>query len=990
MMPVCLRALVWFTTIFFAGIHLWCRSVLVLSVLTCVLAGMVSWFVRHLRDVDRHVKIIIDPLSLAGIFFALWVAVQVIPVPVSILPVISPRSSHIWETTRFLAGDVPSTVSLFPFMTVDSLMLLVAVLLFYWCALYGIRSRAQIQRVILGLLILGVLESLYGLAQLVSTEPHILWWKKLYGDDVASGTFINRDHFAACLSMLICLGVGYVWALGRKDRRVSRRKRSLYARMDRWGRAFGTKGAVLFLCIAVMLAGLLGSASRGGVLSLLTGLIFMGGLITARFFKNRNVFILMFILSVVGMYVGYVAADRVWERFQHIDSAFQTRLERSKSTIEMGKDFPVTGTGLGTFEFVYPLYSREKGARVAYAHNEWAQVFSETGGVGLGIVLAGFAAFLGVCIVRWRKRHDSFSVGVGLGGMGALVAISVHSLSDFNLHMPANALTLALILAVTYLSLFSTRHHGAERFLVADAPRNDNQRSYFDYPTYDVPVSRWAGVALILAAALGSGVIGTKVITTWRADFLARIFSNSTVPFEEPTDQQLKKAWHLAPGNATYWAWIADRVFARPEKTSLFLEGIDVGSHDPDVYLWSGGIEKNPTAWWIWRDLGWGAFAKQQKDPGYYLPLAARALSRAAELRPYSPRGYLEAGTAALACWKRGGSECLQWREQFKRALVLDPALAPKVTDQLVLYLGREGAYAIKDMLPDNSKSYVLTAGYLLSAGYPGPGIDILKAGEVKKAEEIAALLEKYRTSGKWSRQKGREIVRELLSRDAQNPTAFMLRGDLLKALQSQERRGGGLESLNNMRDTVWKLRGLAATKTGSPVEIAYFLGRIAEQDGDMKDAGDKYRKALRLNPQHFPAWIHLRDVLAMSAKTAGDRYELESLEKKIQLFSMDRFVASAWKWAGNYEGLPSWKAPFRVSRPVEGIDISFAGKGEGAWKLLLDGRFVDAWAGRTRKGSRAVAIPAGEHEMRLVHYGAVSPVRKEKPPFVLEIEFAK
>ena len=124
------------------------------------------------------------------------------------------------------------------------------------------------------------------------------------------------------------------------------------------------------------------------------------------------------------------------------------------------------------------------------------------------------------------------------------------------------------------------------------------------------------------------------------------------------------------------------------------------------------------------------------------------------------------------------------------------------------------------------------------------------------------------------------------------------------------------------------------------------------------------------------------------AAKTAGDRFELESLEKKIQLFSMDRVVADAWKWAGNYDGLPSWKAPFRVSRPVGGIDISFTGDGEGAWELFLDGQFIDAWAGRTWKESMAIAIPGGEHELRLVRYGTFYPWEKKKPPFVLLVQF--
>ena len=605
MIPVCLLSITYFATFFFAGVHVWSKSIIVLSVLTCVLVRLVQWLCHRQENSTRSFPVICDPLSLMGIFFVALVAIQVIPIPTSILQVISPNSSNLWGATGILGGDSPSVISLYPFMTVNSLIFAVSVLLFYWLALYGLESRKQIQRVILGLLILGLFESVYGLIQLVSIEPHILWWKKVYSPEVASGTFINRNHLAGFLSMVICLGVGYIWALGRQERKVSRRRRTLFNTMERWGKTYGMEGVLLFLCIAMMLAGILGSASRGGVLSLLTGLLFMMGLIVSRFFKSRNAFVLVFILSVVCMYVGYVAADRVLERFRYIDSSFQSRFERSKATLEIGKDYPLTGTGLGTFEFVYPGYKQEKsGKEIDYAHNDWAQLFAETGWVGFCIILAGLVTFLVLCIIQWRKRHDSFSIGVGLGGMGALMAISVHSLSDFNLHMPANDLTLALIIAITYLSLYSRRHHREE---------------HFDYPKRKVNISLWSGIAIVLIVALGSVIIGGNVVSTWRADSMARIFRNSTIPFENPTDQQLTKAWELAPGNAKYWSWIADRMFAHSEAKVRLLKSENIPSRDSDIYLCSEGIKQNPTAWWIWREIGWGAFAKQRQNPDYYL-----------------------------------------------------------------------------------------------------------------------------------------------------------------------------------------------------------------------------------------------------------------------------------------------------------------------------------------------------------------------------------
>ena len=49
---------------------------------------------------------------------------------------------------------------------------------------------------------------------------------------------------------------------------------------------------------------------------------------------------------------------------------------------------------------------------------------------------------------KWFQRRHPLAVGLGAGAIAAVVAIGVHSLVDFNMHMPANALTLAIIAGI--------------------------------------------------------------------------------------------------------------------------------------------------------------------------------------------------------------------------------------------------------------------------------------------------------------------------------------------------------------------------------------------------------------------------------------------------------------------------------------------------------------------------------------------------------------
>jgi len=107
---------------------------------------------------------------------------------------------------------------------------------------------------------------------------------------------------------------------------------------------------------------------------------------------------------------------------------------------------PFRGHGLGTLQLVYPPYeSLYDGKIVNHTHNDYLEVLAETGLLG-GICCAWF---LGVLLVqsleRLRPFNNSFSEALQLSGFLACSGFLVHSLVDFNLHIPANALLFFLM-----------------------------------------------------------------------------------------------------------------------------------------------------------------------------------------------------------------------------------------------------------------------------------------------------------------------------------------------------------------------------------------------------------------------------------------------------------------------------------------------------------------------------------------------------------------
>jgi O-antigen ligase len=106
--------------------------------------------------------------------------------------------------------------------------------------------------------------------------------------------------------------------------------------------------------------------------------------------------------------------------------------------------FPLTGCGLGTFESAFLRYKHVAPMFIVdYAHNDYLQTLAELGIVGFALGLALVWRIL-TRVVRLALFHqESPGWELALGLAGAIAALLLHSLTDFNLYIPANALTLA-------------------------------------------------------------------------------------------------------------------------------------------------------------------------------------------------------------------------------------------------------------------------------------------------------------------------------------------------------------------------------------------------------------------------------------------------------------------------------------------------------------------------------------------------------------------
>ena len=165
---------------------------------------------------------------------------------------------------------------------------------------------------------------------------------------------------------------------------------------------------------------------------------------------------------VVRLIVAAVLVAAVWlgigpiiERFSEVDITAEGRRTFYKNTLEMIGDFPLAGTGKGTYVHAYPIYEKvDDGLRLSYAHNDYLEFAAENGvvaGGALAVAGIGLAVWLAA---MWRRRQDATAKGIGLGALLGVVAILIHGATDFNLQIPANAVTFTALamLGVAVLS----------------------------------------------------------------------------------------------------------------------------------------------------------------------------------------------------------------------------------------------------------------------------------------------------------------------------------------------------------------------------------------------------------------------------------------------------------------------------------------------------------------------------------------------------------
>jgi len=391
------------------------------------------------------------PTLLILLTLIMWLVFQMIPMPIAWIQVMSPHAAAVYLAA--LPQTEFATLSLDVHASAVSLLKSIAYIMFFWLALMLIDSRKKLEWLAYIILISALFQAAYGCYMVISGNEFSFFVEKTDHLGLATGTFMNRNHFAGYLEMSLAVGIGLFISILSNQRYHSWR-----ARLRNLLDAILSRKGLIRLSLIIICAGLIMSRSRMGnaaffISLLLTGVLFL--LMAKHATRSTSVLLLSLIVLDVVLVGSWVGVERVVERIEHTSAETETRLEVARDTVTMIKDFPFTGVGAGNYFSSFPAYrGHDIQSYYNHAHNDYLELLSEQGIIGLSLLGMAVLMSLAVAIRAMRKRQSPLLLGMAFASFMGVASILIHSSVDFNLQIPSNAMMFMLMMALGFIALY--------------------------------------------------------------------------------------------------------------------------------------------------------------------------------------------------------------------------------------------------------------------------------------------------------------------------------------------------------------------------------------------------------------------------------------------------------------------------------------------------------------------------------------------------------
>ena len=840
---------------FFGAVYPFFYSIAQVLVFGLIVVGTAATMLRG--QPRPHPRVL--GLCVAGLSFALLAAWQLFPQPSGLVELISPatldlvRNSTPWHSeSRWIP------LSLRPFSTQQSLMQVLAcfgifilVVTFFWSG----DSRRKLAWALCGI---GVLLAIVGLYEHWSPSEKIYgFWESRHGG-AHFGPFVNRNHFAGFMAMVIPVAASLMFVKG-----FSRPKRKKRKKSDILHGSQILAGCALL----IMLASLVCSLSRGGFIAASVSACVMSALAWKNADSKRAgricaaVFSVGFIFAI--LYAGPEFLSRLVDLYEDVTNPLETgRALVAQRTLVLFDQYPLFGTGLGTFTSVFPrVQTSELGRGLwVYGHNDWVQLLAEMGLAGI-LVSVTFAGLLGWLIYDRLKQEKTTSAWwLTVGAAASLCGILVHGLVEFNLHIPSNAFMASAVVGLACVSGLSARRRGRRTPYVRMNPVASR-----------IAVGCVAIVMLSCSVISICHIIGSQKLQPEHegAHDVSRLFGARALNPLDPRPFFKLGVSFEKKGREAKSASVAEECYNRARR--YYRRAADLDPADPHYQESLGWLR------------AWAGGQPRQED----LRAAEKYLKRATELDPAYPDWSL-----SLAEFHLQTGRFSKATEYYQRTLSLDPGLTDRVMSRLTEY-GAD-ADTLRRILPDKWQPQEALIDRLLKEDRNEEARrmceKLLKKFPEAHTDRKASVARKIAQTG--AHERAEELLKKWIDQEGKSVDYLRAQASIARMVGERERRLEILEEL--------------ARISPESVRDQRALARHLESDKEYEKALEHYRKAFKEAPQSASlcnavvrclqkldrpndALQTARNFLLRKPKSASAHYRVAEI-----LYSQDRLVRAA------------------------------------------------------------------------------------------------
>lgn len=337
-------------------------------------------------------------------------------------------------------------------VSLQEFLIFLSYILIFFLITNNLNKKADFNSFIHLFFIISSLVSIYTIIQYYGFDPYL---KDLH---ILTSTIGQKNWISNYLAMIFPVAFSYYLLAQTKKNRI-----------------------IYFVLLAVLYTTLMICQSRGIWISIsITVILAIYIIFKLKFyeiFKINKKWLFLLLITFMAITIIYstenpleksaiTVPERVISTFDEQDPSINMHILKWKITLEMIKDRPILGSGIGTFKMDYLNYQAEflknnpdyikYSGKAGEAHNEYLQIWAELGIIGLGLFLLIFYCFYKTIIDFYNNNRNVKEKIITLGLVLGITCFLIHCLFTFPLHVPALGITFFALLGLTVIYIRRT------------------------------------------------------------------------------------------------------------------------------------------------------------------------------------------------------------------------------------------------------------------------------------------------------------------------------------------------------------------------------------------------------------------------------------------------------------------------------------------------------------------------------------------------------